>query len=123
MIFRVGDMSRKYKALVFIVGAAVVAFVLLITVAIFGGAETTSDIRDTQQQNSPLIRNTDRTLQRVLSCTSPGKRCYERGQRQTAKAVGDINRVIILAAACAPLTPGDVDAITACVVDGLSKKP
>lgn len=61
-------------------------------------------------------------LDRVKSCTTPGRDCYERGQRQTGRAVADINRVAVYAAACAD-RPGDQSAaeIQACVMKRLAK--
>lgn len=40
-------------------------------------------------------------LEEVRSCTTPGGECYQRGQESTVKAVGDINRIVVYAAACA----------------------
>lgn len=37
----------------------------------------------------------------LVDCTSPGGECYERGQERTGEAVGNINRIVVLAAACA----------------------
>lgn len=60
------------------------------------------------------------------SCVIPGRACYERGQQQTAQAVGDINHVVILAAACAGNLPSGIDAdkredlITACITKRLA---
>jgi len=64
--------------------------------------------------------------QLTQSCVIPGRPCYERGQQQTADAVADINRVIILAAACAGDLPDGLssqqraDLITACVTKRLA---
>lgn len=78
-------------------------------------------IRITQVDNTQRAEQDSEALLIIKDCTQPAGKCFKRGQRATAKAVGDINQVVILAAACAPLTPGDVDAITACIVDGLAK--
>jgi hypothetical protein len=60
----------------------------------------------------------------IKSCTTPGQPCYARGQSQTADAVGNINRVVILAAACAVGKHGTSPQIEAqiqsCVIDGLA---
>lgn len=63
-------------------------------------------------------------LDAIKSCTQPGGECYERSQRRTASAVSDINRVVILAAACAVGKTGTEKqievAIQACVIDHLA---
>lgn len=89
----------------------------------------TAQIRATQVDNTQKADERDKTLRAVQrgnrlieDCVRPNGKCYERGQRQTAKAVGDINRVVILAAACASQMPGaSTDAIQRCVVEGLEK--
>lgn len=63
-----------------------------------------------------------RTGRLVEDCTTPGNPCYERAAQQTAKAVADINRVSIYAAACADR--GDVQSveeIQQCVITRLAK--
>lgn len=77
-------------------------------------------IRSTQSKNSPVLK-------KINDCTEPGGECYREGRRQTAAAVGDIGRYVVLAAACA----ADVDAtqpvdqrisqITACVTRRLAE--
>lgn len=62
------------------------------------------------------------TLQLIRSCTTPGLACYDRGQARTADAVADINRVVILAAACASQHgTHSVTQIQACVIRGLAE--
>jgi hypothetical protein len=66
------------------------------------------------------------TLQTIRDCTQPSGGCYVRGQKQTAGAVADINRVVILAAACASGLPTGLRIaerqaqIQACVIDRLA---
>jgi hypothetical protein len=80
-------------------------------------------IRETQLDGTPTGKKLLASSERVLDCTSPNGKCFKRGQAATAAAVGDITQVVILAAACSGVTPGDVDAITRCVVSGLTSKP
>lgn len=69
------------------------------------------------------------TQQTIRGCVDPDGECSKRGQEQTAKAVGDLNRVTILAAACAgELPPGltvdqRVDLISACITKRLAERP
>lgn len=90
---------------------------ILVGVLILGAIDLTVKTRQTTQ-------NTNRTAKAVLDCTTPGGKCFKRGRRATAKAVGDINRVIVLAAACAD-RPGDQtrEQIERCVLDALTARP
>jgi hypothetical protein len=111
--------------------ASVTAAVLVIVVvtAVLVSAAKSSAIRDTQVTNTQTLDNTDQTLKLIQSCTTPGEECYEDGQRRTAQAVGDINRVIVLAAACSvgldpqlPVAERQTQ-ISSCVIQRLSAKP
>lgn len=116
--------TRSRPLATFLLGAACAALVLTLVIAVLTSATKSTEIRDQQQQNSPLIENTDQTLKRIRSCTTPGQPCYERGQRQLAKAVGDINRVVVLAAACASGDGSRTEAeIQACIVQRLDMAP
>lgn len=66
-------------------------------------------------------RNTQ-VLDTVRSCTTPGKACYEENRKRTADVVTDINRVSLLAAACAdaPHTQ-TVEQIQLCVLQRLQQ--
>jgi hypothetical protein len=112
--------ARSKAIATFALGALVAALVLALVTAVLTSATKSTEIRDQQEQNSPLIENTDQTLQIIEGCTTPGRACYERGQRQLAKAVGDINRVVVLAAACAsgPVARTEAE-IRACVLKQL----
>lgn len=56
-------------------------------------------------------------LDRVKSCTTPGRKCFDDGQRRTANAVGDITQASIYASYCAAREPGQTVAeIQACVM-------
>lgn len=92
-------------------------------------------IRQTQESNTKinatnadLLQRVAKLSHRVASCTTPGKRCYQHAQRRTASAVGDINQVVILAAACAGGLPPDLSVgqrqtqIQACVIERLARK-
>lgn len=64
----------------------------------------------------------------IRSCTTPGMPCFAEAQRRTAGAVANINRVIILAAACssglnpALPVPTKQDLIQTCVIDRLAER-
>lgn len=89
--------------------------------AVISSAMTTTQVRQTQQVNTKKADARTQTLALVRDCVTPGGKCYERGQRQTAAAVADINRVTVLAAACADKPAQQTqDEIYACVVRRLA---
>lgn len=57
---------------------------------------------------------------RLVDCTTPTGTCYRDAQARTGEAVGSINDVVILAAACADRAGVDTEAeIRECVLEGL----
>lgn len=61
----------------------------------------------------------------LLDCVQPTGVCYKQGQEQTAKLVGNLNQVSVLAAACAPdyvrlPLPARIVAIEKCIRRGLN---
>jgi len=77
-------------------------------------------------QNSQRGKENRELLNTIQDCTQPTGDCYQRGQKRTASAVSDINRVIILAAACSAGLPRDLSVeqrqaqIQTCVIDRLA---
>lgn len=71
-------------------------------------------------------RENHELLTTIRSCTEPTGTCYQSGQKRTASAVADINRVVILAAACATGLPEGLTvserqtAIQSCVITRLA---
>lgn len=57
-------------------------------------------IRQTQIEGTPNGRKILAASERILDCTDPEGECYQQGRKQTADAVSDVNRVVVLAAAC-----------------------
>lgn len=56
----------------------------------------------------------------LLDCTAPEGECFRKAQARTGEAVGSINDVVILAAACADRAGVDTEAeIRECVMRGL----
>src|SRR5690242_12406710 len=89
----------------------------------------TDQIRESQKTNTGTLEATQKTLDAVEDCTQPTGECFRRGQKRTASAVGDINRVVILASACSVgldtrLSVEQRQAeIQQCVIDRLAAKP
>lgn len=87
------------------------------------------EVRNTQIEGTPTGKKLVASADRILDCTSPEGQCFKDGQKRTANAVGDINRVIVLAAACSVgLNPEwsvsrRQTAIQTCVIDRLSRQP
>lgn len=86
-------------------------------------------IRQTQLENTPTGDKLLAASDRIIDCTEPTGDCYKDGQRRTAQAVGNINRVIVLAAACSVGLDPALDVaerqteIQSCVIERLSAKP
>jgi hypothetical protein len=95
-------------------------------VFVLGVVGTLAAVRDTQLEGTPTGQKLLTASERILDCTDPNGQCFKDSQERTAKAVGDINRVIVLAAACsAGLDPNlTVDQrqtqISECVIDRLA---
>ena len=98
---------RRVLLVVLVIMAGTVAVAVLVSVIVSATKSTT--IADKQATNSPKISETTETLRLVKDCVTPGGKCYERGQSQTAAAVGSLNEASVAAAsaaaACAA-TPG-----------------
>jgi hypothetical protein len=60
----------------------------------------TAEVRETQIEGTPTGKKLLAGSERILDCTDPDGACFKESQARTADAVGDINRVIVLAAAC-----------------------
>ena len=105
--------------------AAVVFFGIL--AVLLSTRQLAEEVRNTQLEGTPTGQKLLASSERVLDCTSPEGQCFKDGQKRTASAVGDINRVVILAAACASALPGELTVderqveIQACVIDRLSQ--
>lgn len=121
------DQERLIHRRTIVLRNLTIALVVLFTVGLLVTvAWTTVTIRESQVANTEARKSSDRTLAAIQDCTQPNGKCYRRGQSQTADAVGNINRVVILAAACSVgldqrLSVGDRQAaIQQCVIDRLS---
>lgn len=90
---------------------------------------TLAAVRNTQLEGTPTGQKILAASDRILDCTDPDGQCYKDSQARTAKAVGDINRVIVLAAACSVGVPRDMTVaerqaeISSCVINRLAAKP
>ena len=94
----------------------IVLAVLCVGLSLATTVVTVVVIRSNQQGGRAVV-------DQIKNCTTPGRPCYERGQRQTANAVADINRVTLAAATCAARRPGQTaPEIRACVLDLLAKE-
>lgn len=77
-------------------------------------------IRSSQLNNTGIIDETKRGTARIEDCTTPGRDCYDRGQRQLADTVAGLNRYGIIVASCSS-GPAEktVEEITECVLQRL----
>ena len=74
--------------------------VLVLVVTGLVAATKSTEIRESQNELGPIIKNTDRTLEVLLDCTEPAGECYKRGQTNTQGAVEDITKYAVYAAVC-----------------------
>jgi hypothetical protein len=75
-------------------------------------------INERGQGSRDLLEKIDNSNSILIDCTTPGHKCYDDGQKATSDAVGQINRIIILASFCAQDNHTLVD-IQLCVTDNL----
>lgn len=79
-------------------------------------------LRSIASSNKATNANTNQVTKAILDCTDPTGECFQQGQARTAEAVGNINRVVVLAAACARVPDNDTqEEIEDCVKQGLLK--
>jgi hypothetical protein len=108
--------SLATRAFLLFVGISL-ALLLLVTAVIVG------QIRHQQGQSYGTLQSANAAAR---SAQETGEPCFERSQRHTASAVSSINRVVILAAACAVGRTGTVaeiqTQIQACVINGLARQ-
>ena len=78
----------------------VAVFVLLVLYVVASTRVLAEEVRDTQLEGTPTGQKLLTASDRILDCTDPEGQCFQDSQERTAKVVGDINRVIVLAAAC-----------------------
>lgn len=114
-------MSRR-QAVWTVAGMAAASLLIIVVASVVISATMSARIRDTQVTNTGTLKATERTLAIVEDCTTPGSECFQEGQRRTAAAIADINRVTVYAAACAdrPGVQGQSE-IYACVVESLAE--
>lgn len=95
---------------------------ILVLVSTILSAAGVWGLRGIAQSNKDTNSNTNRVTQAILDCTNPSGKCFQNGQSRTADAVGNINKVVVLAAACARVPDNDTqEEIEGCVKKGLLK--
>lgn len=109
-----------------LLAVCVAAFLLAVVAVIASTRQTLDQVRSTQIEGTPTGQKLLKASDRILDCTDPNGQCYRDSQARTAQAVGDINRVIVLAAACSVGLDPDVSvkarqiAIQGCVIQRLA---
>ena len=104
-----------------LLGVLVGILIVLVIVRVAQTAQLVNEIREAQVTNGKTLDNSSETLHVIKDCTQPTGACYKHAQRETAGAVASINRVVILAAACASQKPGQsVAEIQRCVINRLA---
>jgi hypothetical protein len=101
---------RRRQAMWFVLGLLVAMLAMSTLYSIQRTAVLAEAIRENQKSGRAV-------LDRVNNCTTPGRKCFDDGQRRTANAVGDITQASIYASYCAAREPGQTVAeIQACVM-------
>ena len=120
--------SRQRPVIGAVVGVLVGLLIVAVLALMVRTWSLTDQTREAQKTNTGTLEASQRTLDRVNDCTQPSGECFKRGQEQTAKAVGDINRVVVLAAACSVGLDQKLgiderqSQISSCVIDRLAAK-
>lgn len=114
--------ERRRRVIGLVIGVLIGVLVAgLATVPVLLG-----QIRSTQLEGTPTGKKLLASAETIEDCTTPGGKCYERGQRQTAQILSSAQRIILLSAACSvdldPAQPVDrrVRDITDCVTKRLT---
>ena len=100
--------ERRRQTVWFVLGLLVALLAMSTLYSIQRTATLAEAIRENQKSGRAV-------LDRVNDCTTPGRRCFEQGQKRTASAVGDINLVTIYAASCGSRHPGQPVVVRRCV--------
>lgn len=133
-------MSKRRWIGWFILGFLGTGLVIVVLYALLSGAQssttaadTAQAIRDTQKNNHQLLKRIAALSHSIDDCTKPGGKCFERGQRQTGKAVSSISREAIVRSACTIILskqtttatqPVDLtQQIASCIKDTLAELP
>lgn len=97
---------------------AAVVLTLVITVLVIASKQNSG--RKTLDEVSTSVGNTNQILQYINDCTNPTGKCYKAGQANQAKVLGNVQLIIVLAAACAKQPENNtVTDIERCVQAGL----
>lgn len=130
-MFSTAARKRAGLVLLYLCGAALILLIVGTLASMQQQAAETrvlaERVRATQLDGTPLGKQLASSSQRILDCTDPTGTCYHNSQKRTAEAVGNINRVVVLAAACSVgLSPQLSVAerqsqIQSCVIDRLAR--
>lgn len=105
---RKAQLATLQATFVMLVALGVFASLLLIIIQ----TNRLTEIAETNRSNGALL----------LDCTTPEGQCYRDGQARTGEAIGTINEVTILAAACVKIPTNNTEAeIRACIEAGLDR--
>lgn len=122
------DLARKVARSTFVtrlfvlVCVAVCGVVLYVSLAIAADTnEVVTSVQDQQEANTGVVKGIEGLAEKIDSCTDPKGACTKRGQKSTAEAIGDINRITAIAAACADQAgQQSLEQIQACIIAELA---
>lgn len=92
--------DRTTQVIRFLIGSLAGALVVIVVAAIVTSATKASQIRDTQQSNSPTLAAIKSLAEQITDCTDPSGACYQRQRDAAAEQRGAINATSLAAAFC-----------------------
>lgn len=78
-----------------------IGLVVAALVAVLVAATTVTSVRADQLTNAKKADASRETLRRINDCTTPGRKCFDEGQRRSASVVAALNQGSAAAAAAA----------------------
>lgn len=67
------------------------------------GEQVLAEIQEANRVNRAVLRT-------IEDCVTPDGECAQRGERRTARAVGDISVASVITSSCSPFVPEEADA-------------
>lgn len=107
--------AEKVKRVLIVATFVLVLALLLLIVSLTG------QVRNTQLEGTPTGKKLLQSAETIEDCTQANGECYERNLQRSAEVIGDLNRVIVIAASCAS-GPDEktVQRIQECVINRLA---
>lgn len=102
------EFQRRAVRAEFATRALTVLSVGILGVVLWVLVSVSADTNEIVNSTSEQLHSSQETLERVVDCTEPGGKCFQRNTERTTEAVDSIGRLSVYASACAadPHLPG-----------------